>query len=168
MTTLPNRFMAILNKEECSIILEKCEKKVRDNLIEIANAKEMNFDFDQEIIDNLLKQLKELLEGFATTMTSGGDLHVFLDKHAESLLFEYRLEREKYTKTSETFMDIYISIAIAAPMILLLLFVVMGSTGTLSSFMGLSVNALSFLIILSIVLLNMLFILFLKLKQPKL
>ncbi len=113
-------------------------------------------------------KLKGLLDGFATAMTSGGDLHIFLDKHAESLLFEYRLEREKYTKTSETFMDIYISIAIAAPMILLLLFVVMGSTGTLTSFMGLGVKTLGFLVILAIVFLNLLFIMFLKLKQPKL
>jgi len=111
-------------------------------------------------------KLKELLNGFATTMTSGGNLHSFLDKHAETLLFDYKLGREKYTKSSETFMDIYISIAIAAPMILLMLFVIMGSTGTLTTFMGLNTEMLSFLIILAIVLLNVIFIIFLKLKQP--
>jgi flagellar protein FlaJ len=111
-------------------------------------------------------KLKELLNGFATTMSSGGDLHTFLSKHAESLLFDYRLGREKYTKTSETFMDIYISIAIAAPMILLMLFVIMGSTGTLTSFMGLSTEVLSFLIMLIISFLNIFFLIFLKVKQP--
>ncbi len=111
-------------------------------------------------------KLKELLNGFATTMSSGGSLHVFLDKHADTLLFDYRLGREKYTKSSETFMDIYISVAIAAPMILLMLFVIMGSTGTLTTFMGLSTEILSFLIILMISLLNLIFLVFLKLKQP--
>lgn len=111
-------------------------------------------------------KLKELLNGFATTMTSGGSLHNFLDEHANTLLFDYKLSREKYTKSSETFMDIYISVAIAAPMILLMLFVIMGSTGTLTSFMGLSTEVLSFLIILIVSLLNIIFLIFLKLKQP--
>jgi len=109
-------------------------------------------------------KLRALLDGLATTITSGGDLHEFLDKHAESLLFDYRLEREKYTKTAETFMDIYISIVIAAPMILLMLFVIMGSTGMY--FMGLSTNIMSLLIIFIIVVLNIGFLMFLKLKQP--
>ncbi len=109
-------------------------------------------------------KLKELFDGLATTITSGGDMHEFLDKHAEGLLFDYKLDREKYTKTSETFMDIYISIIIAAPMILLMLFVIMGSTGMY--FFGLSTPIISFLIILAIVFLNIIFLMFLKLKQP--
>jgi len=113
-------------------------------------------------------KLKELLDGMATSITSGGSIHKFLDKHAESLLFDYRLEREKYTKTSETFMDIYISIVIAAPMILLMLFVIMGSTGALGGFLGLSTQSLSLLIILAIVGLNIGFLVFLQIKQPPL
>jgi archaellum biogenesis protein FlaJ (TadC family) len=113
-------------------------------------------------------KLRELLDGMATSITSGGALDKFLDKHAETLLFDYKLEREKYTKTSETFMDIYISIVIAAPMILLMLFVIMGSTGALGGFLGLSINALSILVILAIVGLNIAFLVFLQLKQPPL
>lgn len=111
-------------------------------------------------------KLRELLDGLATTITSGGNLHQFLEKHAENLLFDHRLEREKYTKTSETFMDIYISIVIAAPMILLMLFVIMGSTGMLINFLGLTLASLSLLIILAIIALNIGFIVFLKIKQP--
>ena len=109
-------------------------------------------------------KLRELLDGLATTITSGGDMHEFLDKHADSLLFDYRLEREKYTKTSETFMDIYISIAIAAPMILLMLFVIMGGTGMY--FLGLTAPIMSVLIILAVIFLNIGFLIFLRLKQP--
>jgi len=111
-------------------------------------------------------KMKVLLDGLATAITSGGNLHEYLDKHSESLLFDYKLEREKYTKTSETFMDIYISIAIAAPMIFLMLFVIMGSTGSLVGYLGLSVDMLSILIILGIVFINIGFLVFLKLKQP--
>ncbi len=109
-------------------------------------------------------KLRELLDGLATTITSGGSMHDYLDKHAEGLLFDYKLEREKYTKTSETFMDVYISIVIAAPMILLMLFVIMGSTGMY--FLGLTTEIMSVLIILAIVFLNIGFIIFLRLKQP--
>lgn len=111
-------------------------------------------------------KLRGLLDGLATALTSGGNLHNFLDKHADTLMFDYKIEREKYTKASETFMDIYISICIAAPMILLMLFVIMGSTGTISSFLGLSVKAVGMLIILAIVVLNALFLVFLNMKQP--
>jgi len=109
-------------------------------------------------------KLRELLDGLATTITSGGDMHEFLDKHAEGLLFDYRLERERYTKTAETLMDIYISISIAAPMILLMLFIIMGSTGMY--FLGLTTDVMAVLIILSLIFLNVIFLLFLRLKQP--
>jgi archaeal flagellar protein FlaJ len=111
-------------------------------------------------------KLRELLSGIATTITSGGSIGNYLKKHSENLLFIYKLEREKSTKTAETMMDIYIAIAIAAPMILILLFVIMSSIGTLGDFLGLSITALSFLIILAIALINILFLGFLKIKQP--
>lgn len=113
-------------------------------------------------------KLKSLFDGLSTAITSGGDLHDFLDKHAENLLFDYRLEREKYTKISETFMDIYISVVIAFPMIFLMLFVIMGSTGSLNAFLGLDVNVISILIIFGIAVLNVGFLIFLKMKQPAL
>ncbi len=109
-------------------------------------------------------KLKELLDGLATSITSGGDIHQFLDKHSEDLLLDYKLDREKYIKTSETLMDIYISILIAAPMILLMLFVIIGSTNLLS--IGFGTNILALLMILGIILLNVIFLGFLRLKQP--
>lgn len=112
------------------------------------------------------EKMRILLDGLATTVTSGGDMHEYLDKHSETLLFDYKLERERYTKTSETFMDIYISIVIAAPMIFLLLFVIMGSTGSLIGYLGVGIDVLSILIILGIVVINIGFLIFLKLKQP--
>jgi len=112
------------------------------------------------------QKLKELLNGLAVTITSGGELSNFLNQHAETMLFDYKLEREKNNKVSETFMDIYISVAIAAPMILLMMFVIIGSTGLIGNFFNLSINAISLLLILFIVVLNIFFLLFLKIKQP--
>jgi Flp pilus assembly protein TadB len=111
-------------------------------------------------------KLKALLNGLAVTITSGGELGSYLDQHADTMLFDYKLERERNNKISETFMDIYISVAIAAPMILLMIFVIIGSTGLIGNLFNLSTEALSILLILSIVVLNIGFLTFLKVKQP--
>jgi len=109
------------------------------------------------------RKLSELLNGIATTISGGGSLSEFLDKRAETLLFEYRLEREKNTKTAETFMDIYISIVIAAPMIMTLLLVLIVVSGIS---MGLSLSSLTVVIISIVALINILFLVFLHLSQP--
>ncbi len=111
-------------------------------------------------------KLAELLNGLSTTITGGGNLHDYLSEHAESLLFDYRLEREKATRNSETFMDIYIAVVIAAPMILMLMFVIMGTFGTMANLLGLSNFAISFIIILITSILNLFFLIFLRMKQP--
>jgi pilus assembly protein TadC len=112
------------------------------------------------------ERLAQLFDGLATAITSGGELSSYLNKHADSLLFDYRLEREKYTHVAETFMNIYISLVIAAPMIMMMLFVLISLTG-FSSGGILSPSNLSFLVIFVISLINMMFLLFLNVKQPK-
>lgn len=108
-------------------------------------------------------KLAELLNGIGVTINSGGDINAFFEKRAESLLLEYRLEREKFTKTAETFMDIYISIVIAAPMILLMLLIMISVSGIQTGF---SVNQLTIAIIGIVAIINILFLTFLHLKQP--
>lgn len=109
------------------------------------------------------RKLSELLNGFATTITSGGDLKEFFDKRAQTLLFDYRLEREKYTKSAETFMDIYISVVIAAPMILMLLVILIKISGL---GLSLSTSVITLIMILGVSMVNVLFLAFLYLKQP--
>ncbi len=109
-------------------------------------------------------KLSELFSGLATTISSGGDLSDFFEKRAETLLIGYRLEREKFTKVAETFMDIYISVVIAAPMILMLL-LVMIQVSNIN--IGFTTTQISLLIILAIAVLNVFFLAFLHIKQPK-
>src|SRR3989344_4136255 len=71
------------------------------------------------------KRLSELLTGIAITINSGGNLSDFFEKRSESLINEYSLSREKYTKVAETSMDLYITVVIAAPMVLLLVFILL-------------------------------------------
>ncbi|HVY01693.1 MAG TPA: type II secretion system F family protein [Candidatus Nanoarchaeia archaeon] len=108
-------------------------------------------------------KLTEVFSGLATTINSGGQLSDFFEKRAETLLLSYRLEREKFTKVAETFMDIYISVVIAAPMILMLLLIMLQVSGNK---IGFTTTQISFLIITGIAVLNVFFITFLHLKQP--
>ena len=108
-------------------------------------------------------RLSELLNGISITINSGGNIKTFFEKRADSLLLEYRLEREKFTKTAETFMDIYISIVIAAPMILLMLLIMISVSGLQS---GLSIGEMTTSIIGIVAIVNILFLTFLHLKQP--
>ena len=108
-------------------------------------------------------KLSELLNGMSVTINSGGDIKTFFEKRAESLLLDYRLERERFTKTAETFMDIYISVVIATPMILLLLLIMISVTGIQ---VGVGIQGLAFAVIGLVVIANILFMVFLHLKQP--
>jgi len=108
------------------------------------------------------KNLAELLNGLATTINSGGDLPNFFEKRSETLLFDYRLQREKAAKASETFMDIYISLVIAAPMILMLLLMMMKISGL---GLGASVGTITMVMILGVTVINIIFLAFLHLKK---
>ncbi len=110
------------------------------------------------------RKLRDLYNGLATTITSGGDLPEFFDKRAQTLLFEHRLEMEKHSKAAETFMDIYISVVIAAPMILMLLLMMMRLSGLGIS---LSTGMITLVMILGVSTINILFLSFLHLKQPE-
>lgn len=108
------------------------------------------------------KKLSELFTGLATTINSGGDLPEFFDKRAQTLLFEHKIEKEKSTKAAETFMDIYISVVIAAPMILMLLLMMMKISGL---GLQLSTQMITLIMVLGVSLINIVFIVFLHLKK---
>ncbi len=108
-------------------------------------------------------KLSELFAGLGTTITSGSEMQNFFEKRSETLLVAYRLEREKYTKMAETFMDIYISVVIAAPMILMIMLVMIFA---LNINTGFSITGLTLLMLSIIAIINIIFIGIMNLKQP--
>lgn len=108
------------------------------------------------------KKLADLFGGIATTIKSGGELPKFFDERSKSLLFEYNLEKEKSTKAAETFMDIYISVVIATPMILMLLLIMMQISG-----LGISISTsmITLIMVLGVSIINIIFLTFLHLRQ---
>lgn len=111
------------------------------------------------------KNLGELFSGLATNISTGGSLKNYLEKKAENFLLDYKLERQKYADLAGTFMDVYISILIAAPLVLMMMFIVMNVSGL--GLAGLSIKALLFLSVVGIAIINVVFMIILNMKQPK-
>lgn len=114
-------------------------------------------------INTSSKKLAEIFNGLATTIHSGGSLPKFFEERSNSLLFEYNLDKVKNTKMAETFMDIYISVVIAAPMILMLLLMMMKISGL---GIPLSTGAITLIMVSGVSFINLVFLVFLHLKQP--
>ena len=110
------------------------------------------------------KKLSELFSGLATNISTGGALKSYLEKKSENFLVDYRLERQKYTDLAGTFMDVYISILIAAPLVLMMMFIVMNVAGL--GMEGLSIMTLLMLSVFGIVVVNIIFLVVLNMKQP--
>tara|TARA_Y100000310_G_scaffold225547_1_gene227554 strand:+ start:368 stop:1687 length:1320 start_codon:yes stop_codon:yes gene_type:complete len=111
------------------------------------------------------KKLSELFSGLATNISSGGELKSYLEKKAENYLLDYKLERRRYSDLAGTFMDIYISILIAAPLVLMMMFIVMNVAGL--GLAGLTITSLLAISIGVVILINIIFLIILNFKQPK-
>lgn len=110
-------------------------------------------------------KLAQLLNGMATNISSGSSLKNFLEKESDNLLADYKLDREKYNSIATTFMDVYISVLITAPLIMVMLVVIMNLTNM--SIGGLASGTLVGIAIGMVALFNIIFLIFLQIKQPK-
>ena len=111
------------------------------------------------------KRLKELLNGLAATIESGGSLKSYLNSVAEDSMNTYRLERKKYVESLSTYSDIYTGILIAAPLLFMVAITIINLIG--GKIGGLSIFSIAWggtVFIIPIV--NILFYLFLNIKQP--
>ncbi|MBT3398210.1 hypothetical protein HOA55_02400 [archaeon] len=110
------------------------------------------------------KKLAELFGGLATNILTGGELKSYLEKKAENYLLDYKLDRRKYSDLAGTFMDVYISILIAAPLVLMMMFIVMNVAG-----LGFDMSIVMLLAITvgAVILINIVFLIVLNIKQPR-
>jgi len=110
------------------------------------------------------RELSELLSGLATNISGGGELKTYLEKKSENFLMDYKLERNKYADLAGTFMDVYISILIAAPLVLMMMFIVMNVAGL--GMGGIGISTLLFFSVAGIAVANVIFLIVLNIKQP--
>ncbi|MEM4152619.1 MAG: type II secretion system F family protein [Candidatus Pacearchaeota archaeon] len=111
------------------------------------------------------RKLSDLLNGMATTITTGGDLTTYLNEKAKNLLLDYKLSRERYTAVIGMYSDIYTALLIAAPLIFMLILAIMSVLGT--TFLAMNISVLANLGVVAIAVLNIAFLVFLKMTQPE-
>jgi flagellar protein FlaJ len=110
-------------------------------------------------------QLRSLLMGIASTITTGGDMRQHLQQAARETLSEYRTKRKRYLSTLGTYADFYVGVLIAAPLFFVSVLSMLAIIG--GQIAGLSIPAIITLgIYVVIPLLNIIFILFVHLTQP--
>jgi flagellar protein FlaJ len=108
---------------------------------------------------------KDVLEGMTTTIQSGGSLKSYLIEESGKAMFEYAVKRERYNQILSTYADIYTALLIAAPMIFIVVLAALNIMG--GNLFGLTIQELMILGTVSLAALNVIFLTFLCLTQPK-
>ncbi len=113
------------------------------------------------------ESFKQFLEGIATTIDTGGDLHAYLKKESEKAMFDYKIRREKFLQTLSTYADFYTAVLIAAPLFLVAILSVMSMIE--GKVWGLEIKDIMWLgIFVGIPAVNTLFLAFIHFTQPEL
>jgi flagellar protein FlaJ len=108
---------------------------------------------------------RQILNGMSSTIEKGGDLTDYIKEMSEKTLFDYRMKRDKYTKTLSTYADIYTSLLITAPLLMLSTLVMMSVIG--GQVLGMGIQDILFLIIWIIIpALNVVFLAFVHVTYP--
>lgn len=111
------------------------------------------------------ERFRQFLFGVVSTVETGGDIRKFLENSAKDALFEYRLIREKYLKTLETYADFYTAVLIAAPLFFVSILSIMSLIG--GEIFGLGIGtAMQLGIFVLIPVLNTVFLMFIHYTQP--
>jgi flagellar protein FlaJ len=160
----PYTIFRILSKfPEYGEITKEFRKIVRNievfGLDEIAALREV-------IAKSPSKDFKNLLEGILTTTQTGGNLKAYLNQQAEKAMFDYRISRERYSQTLSVYADLYTALLIAAPLLFVVIFAVLGVLG--GGVFGIPVGDLINVGVFFVIpILNILFLTFIYLTQPK-
>lgn len=110
-------------------------------------------------------QFRQFLYGFVASIETGGVLKTYLENSAKDALFDYKLKREKYLKSLETYADFYTAVMIAAPLFFVSILSVMSLVG--GQIFGLDIQtAMQLGIFVMIPIINIAFLLFIHYTQP--
>jgi archaellum biogenesis protein FlaJ (TadC family) len=111
------------------------------------------------------KPLKELLFGLLMLVQTGGSLTAYLKQAADSALFSYRLNRERYMQLLSTYADIYTAVLVAAPLFMIAVLAILNILG--GQLFGMPIQTIMALgIFIVIPVLNVIFLAFLHATQP--
>lgn len=110
-------------------------------------------------------EFAQVLSGISSTISKGGNMSGYLSEMSEKALFDYRMRREKYSKTLGTLSDIYTAVMIAAPLMMLSVLVMMNVIG--GDVFGMSIpDVINMMAYFGVPLINIIFIAFIHMTYP--
>lgn len=108
---------------------------------------------------------KDVLEGMLTTIQTGGSLKSYLIEESGKAMFDYTVRREKYNQLLSTYADIYTALLVASPMIFMVTLAALNILG--ATFYGMTIEEIMIFGIVTLAVLNAIFLIFLQITQPK-
>ncbi|MFH1473668.1 MAG: type II secretion system F family protein [Candidatus Aenigmatarchaeota archaeon] len=108
---------------------------------------------------------RNILQGILSTIQTGGNLRTYLTEESKKAMFEYTMRREKYNQLLSTYADLYTALLVAAPMIFIVVISTLSVMG--GSVFGMSLEFTMILGLGILALLNMMFLVFIQITQPK-
>lgn len=114
------------------------------------------------------RKFSEFLNGITSTIETGGDIREFLQLRAREAIFEYEIERKKYTEALATYADFFTVILVAAPLFLVAVLTIISMLGSGTKIMGFSpdvfMNYATYLVLPAV---HLAFLGFLATSQPE-
>ena len=107
------------------------------------------------------KSFREILWGINTTITTGGDLRMYLKEKADILIDDYRRRIRKYSQDISMLVEVYLTVIIVGSIFFMVLTSIMSDAG--SSFMA---SIQSFIVFLFLPLASIGFIMIIRTKSP--
>jgi flagellar protein FlaJ len=105
--------------------------------------------------------LKELLDGMASTIETGGDLRRYLSDKSDDALLRFKLQQKQYLESLATYSEIYVGVVITAPLLLVITFAILEKISPV--LFGLPISLIAMLVtFLALPVINVFFILFLE------
>ena len=111
------------------------------------------------------QSFRDILQGMLSTIQTGGNIRSYLKEESGKAMFDYAMRREKYNQILSTYADLYTALLIAAPMMFIVVISTLSVIG--GGFMGLTLEMTMILGLGTLVFLNMVFLVFIQLTQPR-
>ncbi len=155
-------FKILSHFKEYGEIAKEAEKITR-------NVEIFGLDALSAIRDRTLKcpspSFRDILQGILTTIQSGGNLRAYLKEESGKAIFEYTIRREKYNQLLATYADLYTALLVAAPMIFIVVISTLNVIG--GDIFGLSLQDTMILGLGILTFLDIIFLSFIQLTQPR-
>tara|TARA_Y100000310_G_scaffold283394_1_gene305325 strand:+ start:2753 stop:3772 length:1020 start_codon:yes stop_codon:yes gene_type:complete len=105
--------------------------------------------------------LKEVFEGMASTIETGGDIKQYLSDKSKDSLLKFRLDQKKYVEKLAAYSEIYVGLLVAAPLLFIVTMAILEKISPM--LMGFPISAIAkFGTFFLLPVVNILFILFLE------